>query len=156
MERQAEGKFGFSPSAIPFPHYYGCQAVGCNGRILLISLRGLSARILKSISFCKFNQNFAELPKYLDSLKAVSTVIFLFPFSISNTVVVDIFKSFARRYAARPNGSRNSSFKISPTVGVGIRFESFTFLAALLWGRCTAMIMVCYKRFQNMPPRLPA
>lgn len=49
----------------------------------------------KSKSFCKPSKNFAELPKYLLNLSAVSAVILLEPFTISEILVCGIAISLA-------------------------------------------------------------
>jgi hypothetical protein len=58
--------------------------------------------------------NLAELPKYFDSLNAVSAVIRLFPFIISDTLVCGIPIPLDNRYALIPVGRETLPAKFLP------------------------------------------
>ena len=120
----------------------GCELwkrVHCQATFFFIS--GISvksfAKIFTDSSISKSSwspsQNFAEVPKYLLNLNAVSAVILLFRFTISLTLVWGILRSFASLYWLIPIGIRNSSNKTSP----GCMFGNFSILFFYL-------MIVCY------------
>ena len=108
-----------------------CYAPALCCKLLPVSLKGItrrsiSAQILRFIirrlySVCRFSQNWASTPKYLCSLKAVSAVMDLFPFTISLILLGGTERSRESWLMLMPKGSRKSSRRISPGF-IGSRF----------------------------------
>ena len=76
---------------------------------------------LKSMSFWRFRKYLSDTPKNLLSLRDVSAVILRRPCSISWMRDVGTSMALAKLYALIPIGAMNSSFRISPMVGVLIK-----------------------------------
>lgn len=92
-------------------------ATDVTGVILAISLFTFGSVVRRSYCTCKFIQKETVVPKYRESLRAVSRLMLRLPWIISETRVGGNLASRAKRYAVMPYASKNSLFRISPGVG---------------------------------------
>jgi len=111
------GRLRIGNPVLPADRSLFVGATEVTGVILAISLFTFGSVVRRSYCTCKFIQKETVVPKYRESLRAVSRLMLRLPRIISETRVGGILASRAKRYAVMPYASKNSLFRISPGVG---------------------------------------